>query len=80
MSLTQQSSGSSSGLSGSGWSRLDTLPEHVIENYNQCMGWTWPGPSRLWAYLFWGAEYWVLREQQGDPEYIAAFRRVLEAG
>jgi len=56
------------------------LPEHVIENYNQCMGWTWPGPSRLWAYLFWGAEYWVLREQQGDPEYIAAFRRVLEPG
>ncbi len=30
MSLTQQS-GSSPGLSGSGWSRLDTLPEHVIE-------------------------------------------------
>jgi hypothetical protein len=29
------------------------------------------------AYLFWGAEYWLLRERQGDGRYLAAFGRVL---
>jgi Beta-galactosidase len=51
------------------------LPEHVIRNYNDCMT---PG---LWGYLFWGAEYWVLRQRSGDPGYLGAFGRVLaEAG
>jgi hypothetical protein len=54
------------------------LPEHVIENYNQCMSWAGPGDFRLYAYLFWGAEYWVLREQSGDARYMRAFARVLE--
>ncbi|MGD0064298.1 MAG: beta-galactosidase [Streptosporangiaceae bacterium] len=53
------------------------LPEHVIENYSQCM--RWPGPA-LEAYLFWGAEYWMLRQQQGDPRYLQAFARVLARG
>jgi hypothetical protein len=52
------------------------LPEHVIENYNQCVS-ADPG---LWAYLFWGAEYWLLRERQGDPRYLAAFARVVRSG
>ena len=30
------------------------------------------------AYLFWGAEYWLLRERQGDPRYLRAFSRVLD--
>lgn len=47
-------------------------PERVIENYNRCMGW-----GRPWAYLFWGADYWVLRERQGDASYLRAFSRVL---
>jgi hypothetical protein len=51
------------------------LPEHVIENYSQCMRWQARGDA--WAYLFWGAEYWVLRHQQGDPRYLDAFARVL---
>jgi hypothetical protein len=51
------------------------LPEHVIENYNQCMRWGRP----LDAYLFWGAEYWLARERAGDPRYLAAFARVLAA-
>jgi hypothetical protein len=51
------------------------LPEHVIENYSQCMRWQDRGDA--WAYLFWGAEYWVLRHQQGDPRYLEAFARVL---
>jgi len=54
------------------------LPEHVIENYSQCMRWNRQEPSALDAYLFWGAEYWLLREQQGDPRYLRAFTRVLD--
>jgi len=56
------------------------LPEHVIENYSQCMRWSQQGPCALDAYLFWGAEYWMLRERQGDPRYLQAFARVLELG
>ena len=54
------------------------LPEHLIENYSQCMRWNARGSCALDAYLFWGAEYWVLRQQQGDPRYLRAFARVLE--
>jgi hypothetical protein len=49
-------------------------PEDVIANYNQCMGWGQP----LWAYLFWGAEYWVLRQRSGDARYLDAVRRILD--
>ena len=31
------------------------------------------------AYLFWGAEYWMLREQSGDASYMQAFARILES-
>jgi hypothetical protein len=54
------------------------LPEHVIENYSQCMRWNAREPYPLDAYLFWGAEYWVRREQQGDPRYLGAFARILD--
>lgn len=54
------------------------LPEHLIENYNQCMGWNRGAPSRISAYLFWGAEYWLLRQRDGDPRYLRAFTRVLD--
>jgi hypothetical protein len=37
-------------------------------------------PPGLWAYLFWGAEYWLLRKQQGDDSYLRAFERVLAEG
>jgi hypothetical protein len=47
-------------------------PERMLETYNDCMGW-----ADLYAYLFWGAEYWLLREQSGDPSYLQAFGRVL---
>ena len=54
------------------------LPERVIENYNECVGWSGPGDRRLYAYLFWGAEYWVLRQRCGDERYLRAFTRVAE--
>jgi hypothetical protein len=47
-------------------------PEAMLETYNDCMGWT-----DLYAYLFWGAEYWLLREKGGDPSYLRAFGRVV---
>jgi hypothetical protein len=57
------------------------LPEHVVANYTACMHWAGRGGEacRLYAYLFWGAEYWVLRQQHGDTRYLRAFARVLEA-
>jgi Beta-galactosidase len=52
------------------------LPEHLIENYNQCL--RWAGQGDFFAYLCWGAEYWVLRAQSGDTRYLQAFARLLE--
>jgi hypothetical protein len=54
------------------------MPEQLIENYNQCVRWARQANSVLDSYLFWGAEYWALREQSGDPSYIQAFARILD--
>ena len=51
-------------------------PERLIENYNECMRW----PADLYAYLFWGAEYWLSRRRSGDSSYLNAFARVLING
>jgi hypothetical protein len=54
-------------------------PEDLIATYSACM--RWPAGRRcvIEIYLFWGAEYWLLRERQGDPSYLRAFARVLES-
>jgi hypothetical protein len=52
-------------------------PEDVIRNYNAAMAWSKP-TSPLYAYLFWGAEYWILRARSGDQSYLDAFDRILE--
>ena len=52
-------------------------PEQVIGVYNQCIRWNNGAPLALSAYLFWGAEYWLLREREGDPSYLNAFGRIL---
>jgi hypothetical protein len=44
------------------------------------MRWSWHTPADLYAYLFWGAEYWLLRQQSGDARYLQAFARILEHG
>jgi Beta-galactosidase len=49
-------------------------PERVVENYNECLRWAGGGID---TYLFWGAEYWVMRKRQGDPRYLEAFARIL---
>ena len=54
------------------------LPEHVIGNYNRWLRWSRAAGVTLDAYLFWGAEYWMLREQSGDASYVQAFARILE--
>lgn len=54
------------------------LPEDVIANYNDCMRWARRAGVLPEAYLFWGAEYWLLREDRGDASYLDAFRRVLD--
>jgi hypothetical protein len=51
-------------------------PEKIITTYNTCMRWSRP-ENPLYAYLFWGAEYWILREQCSDASYIKAFARTL---
>jgi hypothetical protein len=51
-------------------------PEQMLRTFNECMRWT----SDLYAYLFWGAEYWLRRDRGGDGSYLAAFTRVLDNG
>ncbi|HEY2592566.1 MAG TPA: hypothetical protein VGK33_01545 [Chloroflexota bacterium] len=50
-------------------------PEQMVRTYNACMRWT----DGLYAFLFWGAEYWLARERTGDSSYLRAFARVLDA-
>ncbi len=52
------------------------MPERIIDTYNTWMRWSRTTP--LYAYLFWGAEYWMLRQQSGDASYMQAFARILE--
>jgi hypothetical protein len=63
--------------SPTGRAMFSCLPEHVIGNYNTCLRWA-SAESPLYAYLFWGAEYWVLRQQSGDPSYLQAFARIVD--
>ena len=53
-------------------------PDRLIENYNHCMRRFRNAHADPYAYLFWGAEYWLLRERHGDPSYLRAFARVLD--
>jgi hypothetical protein len=66
---------------GAGWSggygMYSCLPEHMIASYNRCVRWSRRNPPGASAYLFWGAEYWLLRAHQGDPAYLRAFSRIL---
>jgi Beta-galactosidase len=52
-------------------------PEQVIKNYNRGMRGFRHANIDPWAYLFWGAEYWLLRQQHGDRSYLQAFARIL---
>jgi hypothetical protein len=54
-------------------------PEDLIANYSQCMRWVSRQQSVIEGYVLWGAEYWLLRERQGDPRYLRAFARLLES-
>jgi hypothetical protein len=53
-------------------------PAHVVETYNRCMTSLRRGGVTPEAYLFWGAEYWVMRARTGDRGYLDAFVRILE--
>jgi glycosyl hydrolase family 42 (putative beta-galactosidase) len=53
-------------------------PEDLIRNYSQCIRWAERKSFVMDGYLFWGAEYWLLRDHGGDPSYLRAFERVLE--
>lgn len=52
-------------------------PERIIQNYTDCLRWARQAGTELSAYLCWGAEYWVMRDQQGDSSYLDAFVRLL---
>jgi hypothetical protein len=52
-------------------------PEDVVRNYNTAMAWS-HSHSPLYAYLFWGAEYWILRDRSGDSSYREAVARILD--
>jgi hypothetical protein len=53
-------------------------PELVIDTYNRCLREARRVGAALDAYLFWGAEYWMLRRSAGDPTYLHAVARVLD--
>ena len=53
-------------------------PDQVIANYNGIMHGAHAAGLNLEAYLFWGAEYWVLRSAKGDMSYLGSFKRILE--
>jgi hypothetical protein len=61
-----------------GFGMYSCLPEHLIDTYNQWLTLNTRGAQALHAYLFWGAEYWVRRQQSGDPRYLEAFAHILE--
>jgi glycosyl hydrolase family 42 (putative beta-galactosidase) len=61
-----------------GFGMYSCLPEHLIDTYNQWLTLNARGAQALYAYLFWGAEYWVRRQQSGDPRYLEAFAHILE--
>ena len=52
-------------------------PEKLIDNYNQCLRQARQAQFSLDAYLFWGAEYWMVRQRAGDSSYLQAFARVV---
>ena len=62
----------------SGKSMFSCGPHHLIQNYNAAITWS-SAESPLYAYLFWGAEYWILRARSGDPSYLDAFQRLITA-
>jgi hypothetical protein len=62
-----------------GRSAASCPPEQVISNYARWQDWAAQVGTDLDTYLFWGAEYWVLRRDGGDPSYLDAFARVLGA-
>jgi hypothetical protein len=53
-------------------------PEDLIGNYNRSLNWARRSGVHLDGYLFWGAEYWLLRQREGDPSYLEAFTRILD--
>jgi len=53
-------------------------PQQLIRTYNRCMRGFRQAGTDSWAYLFWGAEYWLLRQQHGDRSYLGAFTRILD--
>lgn len=65
--------------SPAGQAMYSCRPEDLIGNYSQGMRWGRRTGLVMAGYLFWGAEYWLLRERQGDPSYLRAFARVLES-
>ena len=52
-------------------------PDRLIQTHNQCVRSASDAGATVDAYLFWGAEYWLLREMCGDSSYLGAVDRVL---
>ncbi len=71
--------GGGDGAARSGRGALSSCPpERVIDTYNRCLRAARRVGGSLDAYLFWGAEYWLLRQSAGDPTYLHAIARVLD--
>ena len=62
----------------SGRAMYSCRPEDLLLNYGGCLRELAAQNTVPESYLFWGAEYWLLRDRQGDPSYLRAFARVLD--
>lgn len=60
-----------------GQPRLPQLPARAgHRELQQCLRWAGRGGG-IDTYLLWGAEYWVMRDLQGDPRHLDAYARIL---
>ena len=62
----------------SGLAMYSCRPEDLITTYSRLLRLTSEWRHVLESYLFWGAEYWLARDRDGDPAYLRAFARVLD--
>jgi Beta-galactosidase len=64
--------------SPAGLAMYSCRPEDLVTTYSRLLRQASEWRHVLGSYLFWGAEYWLARDGQGDPSYLRAFARVLD--
>ena len=61
----------------SGLATVSCPPDRLIETYNVCLDAAATVGVQPEAYVFWGTEYWLRRERDGDSTYLESAERVI---